>query len=440
MKQEDLFRAIGELDSLRLAKTEEDLSMKSGMKITRRLLIAAVVTALLAGSAYAAHYFLYDSPKEMVNGLYGSDASLAPSEASDEQKPWPNSYVLPGYDKRPVDETTAQAMEGWISPVGQTLKNGGYQLTVDAYVYDSAMKVGFVTLALEHDKPIAEADLMMQRNGEIIPGMVEFTQYGRCYIIPEKTTQTTLAMTYYFSSILEESSQEEQERSAFIAQRRETLMAEMTLEEAQAKLMEQSGFTGGEAPYDSYYYLAANEYDWNYASSHPYQTSPEEEEEARLRQELTPEEAEAKLREIWGDEAVDATFQDQPENIAELAYFILAEEEVDATPQENKLILPMPEDSALPNRSFGSGDVLVNSLCLRVNDEKYNPGGSADVQLRMKDGSTFVVRSDEMNNCLFQKGEWDGTCLCMLNSAINIEDIETVILTVKGQEIVLTAD
>lgn len=285
--------------------------MKSGMKITRRLLIAAVVTALLAGSAYAAHYFLFDSPKEMVTGLYGSDASLAPSEASDEQKPWPNSYVLPGYDKRPVDETTAQAIEGWISPVGQTLKNGGYQLTVDAYVYDSAMKVGFVTLALEHDKPIAEADLMMQRNGEIIPGMVEFTQYGRCYIIPEKTTQTTLAMTYYFSSgvrdshvfaitlldhdeqkrILEESSQDEQERSAFIAQRREALMAEMTLEEAQAKLMEQSGFSGGEAPYDAYYYLAANEYDWNYASSHPYQTSPEEEAEARLRQELTPEEA-----------------------------------------------------------------------------------------------------------------------------------------------------
>lgn len=460
MKQEDLFRAIGELDSMRLAKTEEDLSMKSGMKLTRRLLIAAVVTALLAGSAYATHYFLFDSPKEMVTGLYGSDASLAPSEASDEQKPWPNSYVLPGYDKRPVDETTAQAMEGWISPVGQTLENGGNRLTVDAYVYDSAMKVGFVTLALEHDKPIAEADLMMQRNGEIIPGMVEFTQYGRCYIIPEKTTDTTLAMTYYFSSgvrdshvfaitlldhdeqkrILEESSREEQERSASITQRREALMAEMTLEEAQAKLMEQSGFTGGEAPYDAYYYLAANEYDWNYASSHPHQTSPEEEAEARLRRELTPEEAEIKLREIWGDEAVDATFQDRPEDIAELAYMILTEEEVDATPQENKLILPMPEDSALPNRSFGGGDVLVNSLCLRVNDEKYNPGGSADVALRMKDGSTFVVCSDEVNNCLFQKGEWDGTCLCMLNSAINIEDIETVILTVKGQEIVLTAD
>lgn len=460
MKQEDLFRAIGELESLRLAKTEEDLSMKSGMKLTRRLLIAAVVTALLAGSAYATHYFLFDSPKEMVTGLYGSDASLAPSEASDEQKPWPNSYVLPGYDKRPVDETTAQAMEGWISPVGQTLENGGNRLTVDAYVYDSAMKVGFVTLALEHDKPIAEADLMMQRNGEIIPGMVEFTQYGRCYIIPEKTTQTTLAMTYYFSSgvrdshvfaitlldhdeqkrILEESSRDEQERSASIAQRREALMAELTPEEAQAKLMEQAGFTGGEAPYDAYYYLAANEYDWNYASSHPHQTSPEEEAEARLRQELTPEEAEIKLREIWGDEAVDATFQDRPEDIAELAYMILAEEEVDAAPQENKLILPMPEDSALPNRSFGGGDVLVNSLCLRVNDEKYNPGGSADVALRMKDGSTFVVRSDEMNNCLFQKGEWDGTCLCMLNSAINIEDIETVILTVQGQEIPLTAD
>ena len=453
MTKEDLFLAIGRLDNDRLAKTEEEATMKSGMKFTRRLLIAAIVTVLLAGSAYAAHYFLFDSPKEMVTGLYGSGDSIAPSEASDTQKPWPNSYMLPGYDKRPVDETTAQAMEGWISPVGQTLENGGYKLTVDAYVYDSAMKVGFVTLALEHQEPISDEALQLERNGEIYPGMVEFTQYGRAYIIPEKTTDTTLAMTYYFNSdvrgssvfaitlldhdaqqrSLEESRRYEQERSAYIAQRRETLMAELTKEQADARLKEESGFTGGEAPYDTYYYLAANEFDWDYAATHEQPVDPVKEAEERLRRELTPEEAEAKLRAAWG-------FGDRQEDTPEFAYYILAQEEVDATPQENKLILPMPENSALPNRAFGGGDVVVSSLCVWVNDEKYTPGGSADVRFQMKDGSTFVVRSGEINNCLFQKGNWDGSCLCMLNSAINIEDIETVILTVNGQDIPLTAD
>ena len=148
MKKEDLFLAIGGLKVSRLAKTEEEATMKSGMKFTRRLLIAAIITALLVGTAYAAaRFFLFDSPQEMVQGLYGSDDSKAPTEVPDDQKPWPSSYVIPGYDKRPVDETVAQAMEYWISPVGQTLENGGYKLTVDAYVYDSALKVGFVTLA-----------------------------------------------------------------------------------------------------------------------------------------------------------------------------------------------------------------------------------------------------------------------------------------------------
>lgn len=459
-KSEALFLAIGGLSTARLAKTEEDTPMTPNMKFTRWLLIAAIITALLAGSAYAAHFFLFDSPKEMVTGLYGSDDSIAPSLGTDDQKSWPNSFVLPGYDKRPVDETTAQAMESWISPVGQTLENGGYRLTVDAYVYDSAMRVGFVTLALEHDKPIAEADLMMQRDGEIVPGMVEFTQYGRTYLLPDKTTDTTLAMTYYFSAdvreshvfaitlldhdeqqrVLAESDNISQERKTYIAQRKEALQAEMTLEEAQAKLMEQSGFSGGEAPYDAYYYLAANEFDWNYNA----QNQPEEElwqvVEARLRQELTPEEAEAKLRQLWGDGAVDATFADQPENIPVFAYQILAQEEAAATPQENKLTLPLPEDTPLPSRSFGGGDVVVNSLCVRINKEKYRTGGARNVELTMKDGTSFVVRSDEIENTLFQKADWDGTTLCMLNSAINIEDIQSVTLSGAGSTITLQAD
>lgn len=461
MKKEDLFLAIGGLKVSRLAKTEEEATMKSGMKFTRRLLIAAIITALLVGTAYAAaRFFLFDSPQEMVQGLYGSDDSKAPTEVPDDQKPWPSSYVIPGYDKRPVDETVAQAMENWISPVGQTLENGGYKLTVDAYVYDSALKVGFVTLALEHPEPLDDETLHREYDGEIIPGMLEFSQYGRAYILDEKTTDTTLALTYYFhcdmrsssvfaitlddhnayQSNLEDAERFAQERQDYIAKRREELRQELTAEEAAARLQEESGFSGYTGEYDDYYYLAANEFDWSHAEEQSTEVDPREEVEARLRQELTPEEAEAKLRALWGDGPVDATFGGRPEVIQEAAYFFLTNAELDAKPQPNKLILTFPEDSVLPYKTFGGGDVLVNTLCVRSDDEKYTSGGSVDITLNMRDGSDFVVTSDSVDNTLFCKCLWDDTVLAMLNSAINVENIVSVTLTTDNGSTTLLPD
>ena len=447
MKKEDLFRAIGGLEASRLAKTEEEAKMRSGIKFTRRLLIAAIITALLVGTAYAAaRFFLFDSPGEMVQGLYGGSNSKAPTEVPNDQKPG-SSYLVPGYDKRPVDETVAQAMEDWISPVGQTLENGGYKLTVDAYVYDSALKVGFVTLALEHPEPLDDETLHREYDGEIIPGMLEFSQYGRAYILDDKTTDTTLALTYYFhcdmrsssvfaitlddhnvyQSNLEDAERYAQERRDYIAKRREELRQELTAEEAAARLQEESGFSGYTGEYDDYYYLAANEFDWSHAEEQSTEADPREEIEARLRQELTPEEAEAKLRALWGDGPVDATFGGRPEVIVEGAYFFLTNAELDARPQPNKLILTFPEDSVLPSKTFGGGDVLVNTLCVRSNDEKY--GGSVDITLNLRDGSGFVVTSDSVDNTLFRKGLWDDTILAMLNSAVNVDDIVSVTLS-----------
>ena len=449
MKKEDLFRAIGGLEASRLAKTEEEAKMRSGMKFTRRLLIAAIITALLVGTAYAAaRFFLFDSPGEMVQGLYGGSDSKAPTEVPNDQKPG-SSYLVPGYDKRPVDETVAQAMENWISPVGQTLENGGYKLTVDAYVYDSALKVGFVTLALEHPEPLDDETLRREYDGEIIPGMLEFSQYGRAYILDDKTTDTTLALTYYFhcdmrsssvfaitlddhnayQSNLEDAERFAQERQDYIAKRREELRQELTAEEAAARLQEESGFSGHTGEYDDYYYLAANEFDWSHAEEQNTEVDPREEIEARLRQELTPEEAEAKLRALWGDGPVDATFEGRPEVIQEAAYFFLTNAEIDAMPQPNKLILTFPEDSVLPSKTFGGGDVLVNTLCVRSNDEKYIPSGSVDITLNLRDGSGFVVTSDSVDNTLFRKGLWDDTTLDMLNSAVNVDDIVSVTLS-----------
>ena len=97
-----------------------------------------------------------------------------------------------------MEETVAQELEKWVSPVGQTVETDGYRLTVDAYVYDNETRSGFITLALEHDEPLDETRLQKQPNGGIWPYMLEINQYGYAYQIPEKTTDGCLAMTYYF--------------------------------------------------------------------------------------------------------------------------------------------------------------------------------------------------------------------------------------------------
>ena len=71
-------------------------------------------------------------------------------------------------------------------------------------------------------------------------------------------------------------------------------------------------------------------------------------------------------------------------------------------------------------------------MCVRINDEKYAPGGSAEFSLNMKDGSVFVVRNGQMDNTLFQLGVEKGFCLCMLNSAVNTHDIVSVTVVPAG--------
>ncbi len=448
MKAEELFLAIGRLGENRLEKTEPEKVRHSGGKLGRRLLLAAVIATALIGTAFAAvGFLLYDSPAQMIQGLYGEHTGFdkeEPSLVSDPQKPWPNVMVQPGYEKAPVEETVAQELEKWVSPVGQTVETDGYKLTVDAYVYDNETRSGFITLALEYDEPLDETRLQKQPNGGILPYMVGFNQYGYAYQISEKTRDGCLAMTYYFHTdnpaagavfaitLADRSEQEaekeaeersEQERTDYIAARRAELLLELTVEEAASKLRAVQGMGGNIPPYDDYYFLAAYEYD----QAHQTQwVDPLEGIEQRLRQELTAEQAEQKLRDLLGDGHVDQVFAGRTEEITVAAYRILAELEQDAQPQPNKIIISLPESGSLPNRTFGNGDVMVNALCTRINDEKYSMGGSSEICLNMKDGSTFVVRNGQMDNTLFQLSVEDGLCLCMLNSAVNIDDIVSV--------------
>ena len=84
--------------------------------------------------------------------------------------------------------------------------------------------------------------------------------------------------------------------------------------------------------------------------------------------------------------------------------------------------------------------MLVNTLCVRSDNEKYTSGGSVDITLNMRDGSDFVVTSDSVDNTLFCKCLWDDTALAMLNSAINVENIVSVTLTTDNGSTTLLPD
>ena len=130
-----LFKGITGIDSEFLLQVERQDSPVSRRLHTKKLwLIAAIIalTLLLVGCAVAYVTILWGSPKEMIAGLYGENTgfdSAAPGEGSDPVKPGA-TWTIPGYEKLPVEETVAQELEKWVSPVGKSISAPGYKLTV----------------------------------------------------------------------------------------------------------------------------------------------------------------------------------------------------------------------------------------------------------------------------------------------------------------------
>ena len=210
----ELFTALGGISPENLSGAEElqnqpCVRQNRKSQIKRAVLIAAVIalTLLLMGCAVAYAMIIFGSPAEMISALYGEKTgfdSAPPTEVNDPGKPG-SAWTVPGYEKKPLEETVAQELEKWVSPVGKSIATDGYKLTVDAYIYDSKTQCGLITLLLEHEKPISEEELLVGYNGEIggLSGnYLNFNQYGRAYLIPGKTTDTQLAFTYYFRADL----------------------------------------------------------------------------------------------------------------------------------------------------------------------------------------------------------------------------------------------
>lgn len=441
---------------------------RSGRLSARKLwLVAAmiVLALMLVGCAVVCATILFRSPGEMITALYGENAGFASAPPTEVTDPWKadSAWTVPGYEREPVEETVARELEKWVSPVGQSIEAHGNRLTVDAFLYDSVTQSGLITLLLEHQDPIPEEELHLGYNGEIggISGSyLYYNQYGRMYLIPDKTTDTQLAFTYYFrmdkysgdSLIFSFVDFEEQDKTEALEQLRQEeipkirqrLMEELTAEEAAQKCQEVCGFCGYPEPYDDYYFLAANEFDTAHEEENRTQYGKDMDAiEKTLREELTPEEARARLKTLWGEALYEEVLagRDQEEETA-LVYHALAQRTYDQTHRENRIFVTLPDNMAMPNRTFGNGDVLINSLCVQVDSDQYAGEGSSPstVILHRKDGSAFVVRDGNTDNALFCRGIEGGKVLYMLNSAINIDTIGSVEVAGELASAVLEAD
>lgn len=211
MKSEDLFLAIGGVESSRLERTELSLRQSSAKqkeettmyqskrtRIVHNTLVAVLIAATLATAAFAAvGYTLFDNPKDMLDTLFGnktydSATWTVPNYKGDVAAQYHSERVS-------VDETISGSLADQAEPVGKSITWAGHTLTVDANLYDPTTQSGFLTYTIENPNGIRT--YAVAPNGEIgFPNgeLLKSNQYGRSYVIQDKCTDTKLCATYYY--------------------------------------------------------------------------------------------------------------------------------------------------------------------------------------------------------------------------------------------------
>lgn len=212
MTREDLFLAIGDVEEIRLARSEamapsddahwEDAAMskqeyrKRG-SIFRGLLIAAIVVTMLATTAFAyTGFVVYENPQAMLEAFFGeqpephgADCLCADCTAT-----------APTFERETLDADTAmEEVAPYISKVGDSVvyEPMNYRITVDAHVYDPATGCGLVYYTLESlGKYTIEYHL--QSDGEVwdLPGSKNLP--CKEYLIQEESTATKLKIACYY--------------------------------------------------------------------------------------------------------------------------------------------------------------------------------------------------------------------------------------------------
>ena len=381
MKAEELFLAIGEVESSRLTRSELTTARPSGQReqeepkmkkrnvsrILRNLLVAALIVSALAVTAYAvAGFVIFDSPQDMISGLFGDKTGYDHKDVThftDPEKPG-EVYDIPAYDRVPVDESVA-ASEAvpLVSPVGQTISWEGYTLTVDANMYDQVTKCGVLTYTLEN--PDGIADYALQENGEIyFPDgeILDINQYGYSYIIPDQSTDTKLTAAFRLSDFQE--------------------------------LWKQT--------------------------------------KEQVKQEFSEDEVIEHLKQALGDEYEKMASGVSREEIVDTGYERLVYERLDGRFDcPEKITIPEKALGEMSNLTLADGNIKVSPIAICVDTREmqdYPEGYIKRVKISFKDGTEYVVVDENVANHMFAVGHTDRDVTFMFNRMIDVNEIASVIL------------
>lgn len=182
-----------------------------GRRFTRMLVIAAVITVMLATTAFAYVGFTqYESPIQMLDVFFGAEEYTLEEGGT---YTYQNAYgedvevTLPDEEKVPLDgELAGKDVAPYVSDVGKSITCQGDTLTVEAHLYDSATDCGVIYYKVEN--PDGVRGYKLQSDGEVRWPGVELVVMRGCsgknYIIEEETTETCLSVAHYYCSVYEE--------------------------------------------------------------------------------------------------------------------------------------------------------------------------------------------------------------------------------------------
>lgn len=403
MKAEELFLAIGEVESSRLTRSELTTARPSGQReqeepqmkkrnvsrILRNLLVAALIVSALAVTAYAvAGFVIFDSPQDMISGLFGDKTGYDHKNVThftDPEKPG-EVYDIPAYDRVPVDESVA-ASEAvpLVSPVGQSISWEGYTLTVDANMYDQVTKCGVLTYTIENPNGIAHYEL--EANGEIwFPDgeILNINQYGYSYIISDQSTDTKLTAAFYYKVDNPEST-------------------DLVLSFTQWAAIRLSDFQEL----------------WKQTKE-------------QVKQEVSEDEVIEHLKQTLGEEYEEVASGVSREEIVDSGYESLVDERLDGRFDcPEKITIPEKALGEMSNLTLADGNIKVSPIAICVDTREmqdYPEGYIKRVKISFKDGTEYVVVDENVANHMFAVGHTDRDVTFMFNRMIDVNEIASVIL------------
>ncbi len=408
MKQEDLFEAIGNVECSRLLRTEresttlsvvthqEDKPMKkqSVKRIIRNLLIAAVLVSMLGITAYAAvGYLIFDSPEEMLTGIFGDKTGYDHKDLThwtDPEKPG-EVYDNPAYDRVPVDEEVMQSEAApLVTPVGQSISWEGYTLTVDANMYDKVTKCGVLTYTI--DNPDGLPHYEVANNGEVYfpeGEILHINQYGYSYVIKDQSTENKLTATYYYQLRNPDESYLELTLSEYVMKNTEAY--QQKLEAIQEQLMREH--TQEEAIAFEKTYVSS---DWDWFEAN-----------------------------YTRDELIQKGYE---------AMLLMSQERMALDAQcvcPDSITIPETALGEMSSITLADGKIKVSpiAICVDTTDMQDYPNGYIAVtKIRFKDGTEYLVRDDATANYMFAVGDTDRDVTFMFNRMIDVNEISSVIL------------